>query len=137
MIRKNSVNTLLAGIRSGKMKGWDDVHAYYIAEGENYDMHKLLHSVAVWQKINGTDLKKKPDALRNILERSVTTKEWITASIKASRQKDYKNPFRKMVYESEEEMNAVLGSFNDNSFIKEEVEQLKLFKKRVGNLLNA
>ena len=137
LIRKNSVDKLIAGIRTGKMKSWDDVHAYYIAEGENYDLDKLIHSIAVWQKANGIDLKKKPDALKDVLQKAIVTKEWITSSIKTSRQKDYKNPFRKMVYESDEEMNAVLGSFNDNSFIREELEKQKLFKKRVSNLLNS
>ena len=135
LIRKNSVDKLLAGIRSGKMKSWDDVHAYYIAEGENYDRDKLIHGIAVWQKVNGIDLKKKSDALKNILQKSIGIKEWMTASIKSSRLKDYKNPFRKMVYESDEEMNAVIGNLKDNSFIKDEEEKLKLFKRRVTNLM--
>ncbi|HKP32136.1 MAG TPA: DUF4954 family protein, partial [Chitinophagaceae bacterium] len=135
LIRKNSVDKLLAGIRSGKMKSWDDVHAYYIAEGENYDRDKLIHGIAVWQKVNGIDLKKKSDALKNILQKSIGIKEWMTASIKSSRLKDYKNPFRKMVYESDEEMNAVIGNLKGNSFIKDEEEKLKLFKRRVTNLM--
>jgi len=38
-----------------------------------------------------------------------------------------------MVYESEQEMEKVLGSFESNSFIKQEVENLQSFKQEVSN----
>ena len=45
------------------------------------------------------------------------------------------NPFRKMVYESQAEMDQVLGKLDDNSFI---INQEKLFKEyqlRIHNLI--
>jgi len=40
-----------------------------------------------------------------------------------------------MVYESEEEMNKVVGSLSDNSFINLENEKFQQMKKKVNALL--
>jgi hypothetical protein len=45
------------------------------------------------------------------------------------------NPFRKMVYESEAEMNKVIGPLNENAFIAHENEKFKEFKRKVNGLL--
>ena len=63
--------------------------------------------------------------MRNLLRQSIGTKEWMTKEIYASRAKDYTNPFRKMVYDPPEEMNAVIGRLQDNSFIRQEKEALR------------
>jgi uncharacterized protein YlbG (UPF0298 family) len=50
-----------------------------------------------------------------------------------SRKKDFEDPFRKMVYRNEEEMDAVLGKPEDNSFVKQsrsEMEKLKELARR-------
>ena len=49
----------------------------------------------------------------------------ITVRIQNTRAKDYSNPFRKMVYESEAEMNAVVGALNDNGFINDQNKALE------------
>jgi hypothetical protein len=64
----------------------------------------------------------------------VELKEFIVREISASRAKDYSNPYRKMVFENEEEMNEVLGSLNNNSFIMQQQKELESFKTRVKNL---
>jgi hypothetical protein len=48
-----------------------------------------------------------------------------------SRAKDYTNPFRKMVYETNEEMNKVLGRLEENSFIQQQMGELDKLKKEV------
>jgi hypothetical protein len=40
-----------------------------------------------------------------------------------------------MVYDSEKEMEAVVGKLEDNSFINQQNEELATFSKRVQNLL--
>jgi hypothetical protein len=66
---------------------------------------------------------------------SIITKEWMTKAIYDSRAKDYTNPFRKMVYENMEEMNTVIGSLQKNSFIKQEIESLAVYKKEINELI--
>ena len=79
---------------------------------------------------------KKMDSnqLNDLLNEAQQIKEWITNSIYSSREKDYSNPFRLMVYESLEEMNHVVGSMEDNSFIKYQKKELQSFIKEVAVL---
>ena len=45
------------------------------------------------------------------------------------------NPFRKMVYANEKEMEAVLGKMNDNSFVREKDRERKELSLRIENIL--
>ena len=58
----------------------------------------------------------------------------ITSRIEKTRAKDYSNPFRKMVYENEAEMIAVVGDLKDNGFIKEQKEVLKNISLNIENI---
>jgi hypothetical protein len=67
--------------------------------------------------------------LNEWLDRYQAIKEEITQKIKSSRAKDYTNPFRKMVYQNQAEMDAIVGDLNDNSFIaKQNADQKQLNK---------
>jgi hypothetical protein len=41
-----------------------------------------------------------------------------------------------MVYDSKEEMNQVLGSFDENAFIKLQQEEFKQFRTRVKKIIS-
>ena len=56
-------------------------------------------------------------------------------NIYESRARDYQNEFRKMVYDSDAEMNKVLGRLEDNSFIREQQGELEAFSKKINSLL--
>ena len=51
-----------------------------------------------------------------------------------SREKDYTDYFRKMMYESEEEMNAVIGTLEDNSFLTTFKKDTEDFKEQLENI---
>ena len=72
---------------------------------------------------------------KKLLQRSVNTKMWMSKGIYESRAKDYSNPFRKMVYENKDEMNAVVGKIEDNQFIQDQFKELENFKKTVKELM--
>jgi hypothetical protein len=48
-----------------------------------------------------------------------------------SRAKDYSNSFRQMVYESQKEMEKVIGRLKDNTFINHQQQELAQYKKQV------
>ena len=72
--------------------------------------------------------------LKALLEEAKATKEWMFKNIQESRAKDYQNRFRKMIYDSEEEMNEVIGKFDDNTFIKQQKIELELLNTKIGKL---
>ena len=135
LIKKNAIENLIEKISNGGVNGWSDVHAFYVQQGENYANDKLLHSMAAFEKVYGMDVKGlDASLLKDLLQRAVHTRQWMTGNIAESRAKDYQNPFRLMVYESEKEMEKVLGSFESNTFILQEKENLRVLKDEVNQL---
>lgn len=135
LITTTTINVLRTNVHKGKIKCWDDIHDFYSKEGEKYTAQKLLHALASLTEIKNISIKKIDASLLNSLfNEAIETKEWITESIYASRKKDYNNPYRLMVYESEEEMNKVIGSLEDNSFIIHQKKELTNFKKEIASI---
>ena len=123
-------------IRLNKIKSWNEVHAFYKSQGDVYEEQKFSHALAsLFELCNLSVQKLNARVLEDLLKQSVQTKTWITEGIYESRAKDYSNPFRKMVYDTNAEMNKVLGKLEDNSFIKLQNEELKTYKRRVNKLL--
>ncbi len=133
LMEADDLLTLKEKIRTGKIKSWDGVHEFYQLQGEKYSDQKLTHALASLTEITGISLKKiDAHQFNNLLNSIIATKEWMTKGIYDSRAKDYNNPYRKMVYESVPEMNAVLGKLEDNSFINQQIEELQNFKKEIN-----
>jgi hypothetical protein len=135
LIPSADINTLKEKIHKGKIKSWEQVHEYYQQEGEKYPAQKQKHALASLSDITGIHLKKmNAHQFTNLLNAAIATKEWMTKCIYDSRAKDYTNPFRKMVYENNAEMNEVMGKLEENSFIKQQVGELQAFKKEINTL---
>ncbi len=69
-----------------------------------------------------------------LLPKVLRTREWITEGISESRARDYQSPFSKMVYDTREEMEKVMGKLSDNSFIREQQKELLAFREKINNL---
>lgn len=135
LIPKEDVEQLKNKIKTGKIKDWDEVHAWYEKQGEKYEEQKLKHALISLSDIKGWNLKKLDATQFNLLlNLSITTKEWMAKGIYNSRAKDYTNPYRKMMFETAEEMNKVVGKLEDNSFIKDQIKELQNFKKQITEL---
>ncbi len=136
LIRQTDVEKCVNNIQSGTIAGWDDIHNFYIKQAKSYERQKFIHALAALNKLSSLNWKKNAkQILTHLLHKSLLTKEWISQNIFESRAKDYSNPFRKMVYESTEEMNIVLGKLEDNAFIQQQSESLKAYRKKVYALV--
>jgi hypothetical protein len=135
LIQQTEVETLKRNIKNGKVKSWEEVHSFYITEGGNYQRDKLHHAyTSLLEILSITPRQFTADYFINLLQQAVETKTWMCKEIYESRAKDYTNPFRKMVYETSEEMNKVVGSLEDNSFIQQQAGKLDEFKKQVKSV---
>lgn len=123
-------------IRKGRIKSWKQVHQFYQTQGENYKTDKLHHALAALLRVHGFDIKKAGKAaVLKLLKDSILTREWMVRNIESSRKRDYDDPFRKMVYENDAEMNQVIGKLEDNGFIKQEKQSLKEFSQRLQRVI--
>lgn len=136
LMQQGEVDALKRNIKSGKIKSWEEVHAYYITQGENYPKDKLYHAyTSLLEILSITPRQFTADFFIDLLQKAVETKSWMCKEIYESRAKDYSNPFRKMVYDTTEEMNKVVGSLEDNSFIQQQTGKLDEFKKQVKSVI--
>ncbi|MEO7121103.1 MAG: DUF4954 domain-containing protein, partial [Ginsengibacter sp.] len=104
--------------------------------GDEYPKEKLIHAyTSLLELLNIASKQLTPELFKKLLENAITTKEWMSKGIYSSREKDYTNPFRKMVYETNQEMNVVLGRIEDNQFIQGQLAEVDLYKKQVKNLI--
>ncbi len=135
LVPETEVITLRKKINTNKIKSWDEIHAIYENLGKLYPDQRAAHALASLSELLGISLKKiSKQQLISLLDSIVSTKEWMTKGIYDSKAKDYTNPYRKMVYDTTTEMNAVVGKLEDNSFIKDQVAELKIFKKEIAAL---
>ncbi|MEY4886488.1 MAG: hypothetical protein RL151_1797 [Bacteroidota bacterium] len=123
-------------VGEGKYKSWEDVHSFYRLQAESYQLQRNMHAMACLTELGAINQNTFDDeSLRNLAAEALETKRWIMQGILESRQKDYANPFRRMVYETEAEMEQVLGRIDDNAFILEQQAALSAFETRTNMLL--
>ncbi len=135
LIRTSAVKKWREDIRAGYIEDWNAVHERYRNEGSAYQQDKLSHAyTSLLEILNITVKQFTPALFKKLINQSVATKKWMTEGILNSRKKDYDNPFRQMVYETNEEMNTVVGALEDNSFIQAQFEALEDFKNTVEEI---
>lgn len=135
LVSTEKVSELKRNITSGKTAGWDEVHDFYREQSEGYDMEKVKHAyTSLLEQWNITTKQFDEKMFATLLEETLDTAKWIVDSIYSSREKDYSNPFRKMVYDNNREMNEVLGALEDNSFIQLQYQEYEEMKKRIASI---
>ncbi len=135
LITESAVNTIKAKVKAGKIKSWEMLHAIYETEASSYQEQKRQHALSSLAEINGQTLKKLSSLqIKDLLQEALDTKSWMVKSIYDSKAKDFSSHFRKMVYDTPEEMEKVVGNLGGNSFIKEQKAQLKLYAKKIAQL---
>lgn len=136
LIPETEIMSLKRNIKANKIKNWEAVHDFYITQGEQYNENKLQHAYTVLLKILLITPKQfTAELFTHLLQQLLVTRTWMCNGIYESRAKDYTNPFRKMVYDNIEEMNIVVGSLEDNSFIQQQTGELETLKKQVKLLI--
>ncbi len=132
LIQQTAIETLKKNIKNNKVKSWVEVHDFYIAQGANYQQDKLNHAyTSLLEILFITPKQFTPEVFIKLLQDAVVTKTWMCKGIYDSRAKDYTNPFKKMVYDTTEEMNKVVGSLEENSFIQQQTAELDIFNNQV------
>jgi hypothetical protein len=127
------VQKLIRNITEGKISNWDAVHDWYRTEGDTYPHKKMLHAFSVLKMLVGKPLAQMTaQEWKNLLEEGLKTRDWLSANIFESRKKDYTNPFRKMMYDNEIEMEKVLGKLDENEFLLKEKQEFEKFKTEIS-----
>ena len=132
LIVQSELEKLLTKITTGKVTSWEEVHGFYRTQSLTYSKAKVQHAAAALKEISGINCNKMEiSTFISLIQQSIRTREWMVKCISTSRAKDYSNKFRKMVYETDDEMNNVIGRLDKNSFINEKKDSLEKYKRNL------
>lgn len=134
LIPASRYKELIHQLKTDQLNSWDEVHAYYFAQSDQYQQDKTIHAVSALAELNNLKISEiTKEHLISLFEEALEIKEWITEEIYQTRAKDYQNSFRMMVYESREEMDKVVGALENNSFIRQQKEEFKYYQERIAD----
>lgn len=123
-------------IVNGELASWAAVHAEYDRLWEEYPLQKARHALAILLELSGLGADElTTERWRELLGRAVATQDRIAELTRTSRAKDFTNPFRKITFDSAEEMEAVVGTIEENSFINHLRREADSFKQAVFSLM--
>ena len=135
LLREQALEQLKRNICNGKIKSWDQIHDWYRQQSNRYPTDKLDHALSVLMEITNCTAKQlSRNKILMLLQEAEQTQTWMMSKIRKSREKDYQNPFRKMLYNNEAEMEQVMGKLQDNPFIKNLALKEKTFHHQATSL---
>ncbi len=119
IIPSDKVRELFTAIKNGTVNTWDAVHQFYKLCECSYDQYKVRYALYLLEQLYSRPIEEfSVDLYRNITDDvSIVAYDIYNASLK-SREKDYTDYYRNMVYRSEAEMDEVIGPLEDNSFLR-------------------
>jgi len=129
---------LIQDIHAGKLSSWDALHQRYQHWAKQYDEEKRCHAAAALLALY--DLTPEQVDIRlftHWLKKFLQIQQWIDRQIYLSRKKDYDNPFRRMVYDNEKQMEKVLGRIEDNPFIRLNQQISQQYQQQVQQIIQA
>ena len=129
LIPERELDRLKKEIKKGKLKSWDAIHQEYNNIGKGYIFEKACFAKHALEKIT----KKSVDIelIAELAPQALRIANYVKEQTLKARQKDYSATSRKMMYETEKEMFAVLGNPNDNEFLQISITKYETFKTAV------
>lgn len=136
LVQESDYKKLLSDIKKDKLTSWEDIHETYCFFDSQYEENRTAHALTC---LYGTDyFSKAKDSSAffiDLIEESLITKKWMTEQIYKTRDKDYQNSFVQSMFSSKEEMDEVLGSLEDNTFIHKYNLQLDAYRRQTQLVL--
>lgn len=132
LMRSTDTEALIQAIKTGKLSTWEEIHNEYERLWRAYAHQKAAHAFGSLLAIDRAD----PDQLApadwiDWLKRAEAVQRKIAELTHATRAKDYTHPFRRAGFETDQEMEAVLGRIEDNPFIKRIEEETETFSREI------
>ena len=114
---------------------WDEIHLEYDRLWETYPEAKTRHALASLCDLHGIAAEDlTPEVWHAWLDVAAATQNEIAERTHRSRAKDFDNPFKHITFSTVQEMHAVMGSADENSFVEQVREESAQFARRVEAL---
>jgi len=130
LVPQPDAEQLLARIKSGKLGSWGDIHRAYDELWKVYPLEKQRHAYGCLLELLGAE-SLAADQWRSALDEAVAIQQYICDQVFITRNKDYQDPFRQTTFRDAAEMEAVVGTAEQNSFVKQLRRETEAFKRLV------
>jgi hypothetical protein len=130
LVPAEHVAELRADIGAGRLSSWEEIHARYDELWSAYPREKQRHAFSVLSLLHEGRIPTHTE-WDAFLARAGRIQELVRDRVYESRKKDYENPFRIATYRNQAEMDAALGSIDDNQFVKQVRDDTEDFLRRV------
>ena len=125
MIKSNTINT------------WDVVHDFYNRCQSDYVLYKARYALFVLEYLYARPLADFSNEIyADICADLIAVADSIYEGFRSSRQKDFTDFFRTMVYRNKEEMSAVLGEPDTNLLFGRIEAETADFKRKIARLFS-
>ena len=135
IIPEEKINELLGHIKTGAIYTWEQVHAFYEESFSLYPSYKTTYAIHILEQLYSLPIFSFTKKIyENILEDVTTISNDMYRNAVASREKDYDDYFRSITFRNKAEQEAVIGTLEQNEFLKEKEEQTKAFIEEIKEL---
>lgn len=136
LIPRDTLTLLKSDVKTGVISSWGEIHKRYQTIGDHYPYEKAAHAFKTLKQIAEVrEVELNEETFNAFIIEGVKINNKLTERTIDSRKKDYENPYRKMVYDSDAEMDAVIGKFEDNEFIEIAKKEAEYLQKKVTQFL--
>ena len=138
IIPEEELEKIKDDIKNGALKTWREIHARYDREWTKYKEQKTRYAIYVLESVYEKEIKKfEKEDWENFYSDSLKVVNDVYELSIESRAKDYTDYYRKMVYDNEKEMIAVLGKTSENDFLNELKIETNKKSKILKNIISS
>lgn len=135
IIPTEKIQQLFERIKNNEINSWDEIHEFYNECNNHYNEYKARYAIYILEQLYSRKIKEFTTEVYKDIKTDVSavSNEIYQATVK-SREKDYEDYYRTMVYRNKEEMDCVIGTIDNNSFIKKLKKSTVEFEKNINEL---
>jgi len=135
LVMADDLDALRTDICEGKLDSWKAIHERYNELWSRYPEDKLNHAVHCLCDVMGVKVMT-PDTWLQALAYGERIQRRIAEQVYTSRKKDHDNVFRACTCRNDEELKAVFGDVDENSFVRQMREECNANLAKIDRLRN-
>ena len=133
LVPEEKVDALRASIRTGLLNSWDEIHDMYEQWWQNYPRDRAENAYEVLRVLTNSTVVSS-EQWNELQNQAIEIRKYIEEQVYLTKKKDYTNFYRGITYRNEAERDAVLGTIDDNTFIKAAKEETVAFNAMLSKV---
>lgn len=133
IVLTTDLDAVCDSVKDKSLSDWAEIHVAYDRLWEKYPADKRQHAFAALLDVMGAQAMTT-DIWNAALDKAVEIQKYICEQTCQTRLKDFENHFRQITFRNNAEMQAVVGTIEDNSFVRQVREETAAFEKLVNTI---